>query len=129
MVLVDTPIWSLMLRRATATSPEAQRLRRLVDSSQAAIIGPIRQELLSGIRDRQQYEAVRERLRPQIDLPLRTDHFERAAAFCNACRARGIQGSAVDFLICAVADLEHMTVYTTDKDFSLFARHLPIRLT
>jgi len=42
------------------------------------------------------------RLAPFEDIPLRTEHFEKAAEFCNTCRRKGVQGSTIDFLISAV---------------------------
>ncbi|MGH9549894.1 MAG: PIN domain-containing protein [Terriglobales bacterium] len=46
----------------------------------------------------------------------------------NTCRARGIAGSAIDFLICAVAHLRQWEVFTTDRDFARYSKVLPIRL-
>ena len=55
MVLVDTPVWSLALRRKPSDlSPREQGLKsalqELVVDGRAQIVGPVRQELLSGIR-------------------------------------------------------------------------------
>jgi predicted nucleic acid-binding protein len=61
-------------------------------------------------------------------IPLRTEHFLRAAEFSNQCRHKGIQGSTIDFLICAVAAVEELQILTTDSDFLRYAKHLPIRL-
>ncbi len=92
------------------------------------IIGPVRQEVLSGIREQAQFDRVRDRLRPFADLPLAAQHFERAAEFYNTCRTRGVQGSPTDFLICAVADMEGLRIFTADGDFQHYARHLPVDL-
>lgn len=43
-------------------------------------------------------------------------------------RAKGIQGTAIDLLICAVAIRHGMRIFTTDTDFDEFAKHLPINL-
>jgi predicted nucleic acid-binding protein len=127
-VLVDTPVWSALLRRPPANSPEAVQLRQLILARRARIIGPVRQELLSGVRERWQFESLRRRLRSFADVGLSMAHFERAAEFSNRCRSRGIQGSGTDFLICAVAELNGLTIFTTDQDFTHFAAILPIRL-
>jgi hypothetical protein len=34
----------------------------------------------------------------------------------------------VDFLICAAALQRSLEIFTTDKDFEHYARHLPLRL-
>ena len=129
-VLADTSVWSLALRRSRSApvSGAAEELARLIRSYQVVIIGPVRQELLSGIRFAQQYERLRERLRAFPDLQIRTEDYELAATFFNSCRAHGIHGSNTDFLICAVAVSRAMPVYTTDRDFDAYARILNVKL-
>lgn len=133
MVLVDTSVWSLALRRRFADlSPEQERLRQglseLIREGRARLLGPIRQELLSGIREESQYRRLRDHLRAFDDVTLRTEDYERAAALSNHCRARGVSGSAIDFLICAAAIRLQWPVLTTDSDFRVYARHIPIKL-
>ena len=128
-VLVDTSVWSLALRRSRPPShPRAAELAELISEGRASILGLIRQELLSGIRSTEQFEALRTQLRTFPDLELTTDDHEEAAAFSNRCRARGIQGSTIDFLICAAAARRAMPILTTDDDFISYARVLPIEL-
>lgn len=128
-VLVDTSVWSLALRRRTGSEePVVAQLRWLIDQGRVAMIGPIRQELLSGVRTPQSFEQLRDHLRPYRDEPLELEDFERAAEHYNACRARGVQGSNTDFLICAVAERRALPILTTDADFTRFAGILPISL-
>jgi len=128
-VLPDTPIWSAALRRAEgAGSVYRTEMTALVNQGAVEIIGPIRQELLSGIRDRAQFESVREHLRRFIDLPITTDDYEEAASFYNRCRAKGLQGSSTDFLICAMAMRHELVIFTDDQDFIGYRKVLPIRL-
>ena len=128
-VLVDTSIWSLALRRSKiVVNVEMIELRRLIDDFEAAIIGPIRHELLSGIRDIKQFVFLRERLAAFPDLALKTADFEQAASYFNHCRVKGVQGSNTDFLICAVSSSRKMPIFTTDGDFAQFAKLLPIKL-
>jgi predicted nucleic acid-binding protein len=128
-VLVDTSVWSLALRRARpAGSPHVARLADLVRSGDVVLIGPIRQEILSGVRDRAQFVRLRDHLASFPDLPLQTDDFVRAAAHANRCRANGVQGSSTDFVITAVSERYALEILTTDRDFERFARLLPIHL-
>jgi predicted nucleic acid-binding protein len=46
----------------------------------------------------------------------------------NRCRARGIAGSAIDFLICAVAHRRKWQIFTVDRDFERYAKVLGLRL-
>ena len=128
-VLVDTSIWSLALRRRQqAQNPEAEELGRLIASHVVEIIGPIRQEVLSGVRGSVQFERLETCLDAFVDLPLTAEDYVTAAKFYNLCRAKGIQGSNTDFLICAVAVRHDLSVFTTDGDFPHFAKCLPIVL-
>lgn len=132
-VIVDTSVWSLALRRQSAPGKsneigEGRELRRLIADGNVAIIGPIRQELLSGIRESAQFERVRTKLAAFRDVILESADYETAAAFFNKCRTKGIQGSNTDFLICAVAARKALPILTTDGDFTLFKKHLPITL-
>jgi predicted nucleic acid-binding protein len=128
-VIVDTSVWSLALRRRRATpTPEALELAELVREGRAVVVGPVRQELLSGIADVRQFETVREALRAFPDLSLLAEDYETAATFFNQCRAKGIQGSNTDFLIVAIAARHKLGVLTTDADFVRFAKLLPFAL-
>lgn len=127
-VLVDTSVWSLALRRRVQVAHETEALSHLIEDGSVSIIGPIRQELLSGISSTVQFEKVKEDLAAFEDTPLSQEHFELAAEFSNKCRKHGIQGSHTDFLICAVARLEKQAIYSADRDFDHYAKHLPITL-
>src|SRR5437762_6955163 len=129
-VLVDTPIWSLALRRRSRsqTTRATSELASLIDDGRVAMIGPIRQELLSGLKERAQFDRLREHLRAFSDSPMTMEDYEEAASFYNLCRTKGIQGSNTDFLICAVAARNDFTIFTTDGDFVHFAKILPIVL-
>jgi predicted nucleic acid-binding protein len=92
------------------------------------MIGPVRQEVLSGIKERAQYERLREHLRAFPDVEIATADYEEAASHFNRCRRKGVQGSNTDFLICAIATRKDLSIFTTDRDFSQFAQVLPITL-
>jgi predicted nucleic acid-binding protein len=128
-VLVDTPIWSLALRRNTvAMTTEADELTELIREGRVTMIGAVRQELLSGIRDDRQFDNLRDKLRAFPDLELDEIDYEEAAFCFNRCRAVGLQGSNTDFLICAVTLRRQMALYTTDQDFAGFAKILDLKL-
>jgi predicted nucleic acid-binding protein len=128
-VLVDTSIWSLALRRAKRIDAKAPtELAELIREGRVAMIGPVRQELLSGIKVKPQFERLRDHLRSFPDLELEPSDYEAAAAVFNRCRERGIQGSNTDFLICSVALRRRLSIYTTDKDFVGYARVLELEL-
>jgi len=128
-VLVDTGAWSLAFRRRKPPDNGiVHELRHLIREARARLMGPVRQEILSGIREAAQYVKLKDQLRFFPDLPLERVDYERAAEFFSICRSRGIQGSNTDFLICAVAERHNLPILTTDGDFDSFAEHLPILL-
>jgi predicted nucleic acid-binding protein len=128
-VLVDTSIWSLALRRdAPRGSAEELELVELIREDRVVMLGPVRQELLSGVRSPQQFELLRSRLRAFPDLILGPGDYEEAARCFNRCRAKGIQGSNTDFLLCAVALSRELAIFTTDKDFLAFRKVLHMKL-
>jgi len=133
LVLVDTNIWSLALRRhkthlSESESEQIGALRELIREGRARIIGAIRQELLSGIRDSAQFERLRDELRAFPDEVLAPSDFEQAAHWSNECRRRGITGSGVDFLMCSVAVVRGWQIFTTDADFRAYSKIVPIQL-
>jgi predicted nucleic acid-binding protein len=128
-VIVDTSVWSLALRRAKRVDDTTSReLGELIQEGRVVLMGVVRQELLSGIKLAAQFELLRAHLRAFPDLQLNeADHEEAASAF-NRCRAKGIQGSNADFLICAAASRRDLAIYTTDRDFDQYAKLLDLTL-
>jgi predicted nucleic acid-binding protein len=132
-VLVDTPVWSLALRRKPDDlSAREQALTRalaeLIREGRAQIMGVVRQELLSGIRATERFDKLRGYLRAFDDAKLEVGDYEAAAEMHNRCRSHGLAGSAIDFLICAAAQRRSWEVFTTDRDFERYARVLAVKL-
>jgi predicted nucleic acid-binding protein len=123
-ILVDTSVWSLALRRTTRAQKDViiHELEQLIQEARVRMIGPIRQEVLSGIRDQKQFELLRSRLRAFPDVMMKEETFERAAEIFNLCRKAGIQGSNTDFLICSVAEENDFAIFTTDQDFQRYQK-------
>ena len=131
--LIDTSVWSLALRRRSedlsgAERPVVAELSELVREGRARMIGPVRQELLSGIGETTKYEKLRLTLRSFTDEPIDTSDYEAAAKAANDCRSKGIGFSPVDILICAVTLNRQWSIFTMDPDFKNYAKILPIKL-
>ena len=128
-VLVDTPIWSYALRSPDKKyQSEIDALTSLIRDQRAIIIGPIRQEILSGYSDMRKYLIIKDKLSYFENAPIVDPDYELAAEFSNKCRKKGIQGSHIDFLICAVANRIEITIFTNDNDFKHYQKVIPIRL-
>jgi predicted nucleic acid-binding protein len=133
MVLADTPIWSLALRRRSADlSPVDRRVTQtlsgLIVQNRVQLLGVIRQEVLSGIREATQFTKIRDYLREFPDIPLASTDYEEAAQISNECRRRGIATSMVDMLMCSVSLRQEWEIFTTDRDFTHYAKVVPLRL-
>lgn len=133
MVLVDTPLWSLALRRrsvglSTSEQHLSQTLYQLIQQHRVALLGPTRQEILSGIREESQFRRIRDYLTDFPNIGLESVDYEEAARISNDCRSAGIAGSPVDMLICAVSLQRNWEIFTTDQDFIRYKRVVQIRL-
>ena len=108
-LLVDTSVWSLALRRkgAASLSPDEQKLKaelvQAIKDGRVATLGLIRQELMSGIKEKAQFDKVKAALDPYLDEPINTADHEYAARIYNECRNQGVEAGTVDILICALA--------------------------
>lgn len=128
-VIVDTCVWSRFLRRNRDVSDlVAAELVRLVRADAVQMLGPIRQELLSGAHTASRFEQLRDYLRFYPNLPLSEEDDERAADYYNTLRVQGIQGTGTDLLICAVAVRHDFKVFTTDADFQSYSQYIPVKL-
>ena len=130
-ILVDTSVWSLALRKKEKTDQEMRvinQLSKIINNLDMVIIGPIRQEILSGINDKKKYDELREKISIFEDFQLHTYDYELAAELFNECRKHGIQGSHIDYLICAVAINNDMSILTLDNDFQLYKKHMKLKI-
>lgn len=129
-VIVDTCVWSLAFRKRQPTNDIiTQKLRDLIADGRVVMLGTVRQEILSGIKHKEQFEKLKNNLRSFPNLLTDAEDYELAAEYFNTCRRHGIQGSNTDFLICAMANRRSYEIFTTDKDFINFSQYLPIVLT
>jgi len=127
--LIDTSVWSLALRRkADRDSSILLLLSDIIRQKKAVICGAVRQELLSGIRSHEQFIELRNHMRAFEDTTVETSDYELAAEYYNLCRAKGVQGSNTDFLLCALSANKKLIILTTDKDFELYYKIINFNL-
>lgn len=132
-VIIDTSVWSIALRRNTASHSLQNNLiinelKELINEARAVIIGPIRQEILSGIPDEKQFQALKQKLNAFDDINIIQSDYEFAADFYNSCRKKGIRGSQIDYIICAVSCRNNFPVFTLDKDFEQYSEIIDVKL-
>lgn len=132
-VLIDTSIWSLMLRRdrhrlSREQETQVAALEELVAAGRARLMGAVRQELLTGIRHKHHFLRLRQGLRTFPDVELQIEDYEGATEVSNVCEAHGVIGSSVDMLLCSVALRRGWAIYTSDRDFQRYAKYASIAL-
>jgi predicted nucleic acid-binding protein len=132
-IVVDTSLWSLALRRKHKDLSKAERvsvfvLQELIKGDRVILLGLVRQEVLSGIRDPEVFERLRQYLGDFDDETIGTADHEQAACCHNACMAGGVAASTVDMLICAVAQRLDAPIFTDDRDFRAYAAHVKLKL-
>ncbi len=75
--------WALRRKNNQTNHQHAivEKLRHLIDEQQVVMLGVIRQEILSGIQHQEQFERIRNKLRPFPDYPITTTDFETTPEF------------------------------------------------
>ena len=128
-VLVDTDVWSEALRKKKGKKSDYVReLVDLIQEGRLELVGPIRMEILSGIREAETFDAFSDKLSAFPDRPMDSGVYVMAARFYNLCRSKGIQGSNTDFQICACAVQWNIPILSKDKDFERYKKQIPIDL-
>jgi len=130
LVIIDTCIWSEALRKLPDKKniSVVNELIELIKEDRVVILGLIRQEILSGIKSKNDFLKLKNTLKAFEDYHITTEDYEFAAEIFNKCRSKGIQGSNTDFLICAVAIRNNYSIFTVDKDFKLYLKYIQIKL-
>lgn len=127
MLLVDTSVWSLALRRDRPVGDA--RVRRFGDAlhdGDVVLTGVVLQEVLQGLlpggtRDR----LVAEVGKLSLLVPERDDHLLAAELF-TTCRRNGVQLATVDSLLAALCIRRGLTMLSVDDDFAHAARHVDL---
>lgn len=128
-VLVDTDVWSEALRKKKGKKSDyVLELIDLIQEGRLEMIGPIRMEILSGIRETETFDAFSDKLATFPDRPMDSSVYVMAARFYNLCRIKGIQGSNTDFQICACAVQWNIPILSKDKDYKRYKELIPIDL-
>ena len=127
-VIVDTDVWSEAFRKKGEVSDHVRELVSLVEEGRVQLIGPIRQEILCGLRSSERFAQICKRLDAFPDRPIDSSVYIMAAQFFNLCRSRGIQGSNTDFLICACSVKWRLPILSKDQDYLRYKELLPIEL-
>ncbi|HTN99195.1 MAG TPA: PIN domain-containing protein [Microthrixaceae bacterium] len=127
MLLVDTSVWSLALRRdQPARSRHVRRFNDALMEGEVVLTGVVLQEVLQGLVS----GPTKDRLSAELSklsllVPDREDHV-LAAEFFTTCRHKGVQLATVDALLAALCSRRGLVLLSTGKDFAHAARHIDL---
>jgi hypothetical protein len=130
MLLVDTSVWSLALRRDhDSTAAPVRALRVALEGNEIVVTtGLVLQELLQGFTGpRARKDIIARFAALPLLSPDRQDHID-AADLRNRCRRAGVQVGTIDALIAQLCIRHDLTLLTTDNDFVQAAAHCPLRV-
>jgi predicted nucleic acid-binding protein len=129
-LLVDTSVWSLAFRRdADSSAPQVAVLRAALGGGESIVTtGLILQELLQGFTGpRARKELVQRFAALPLLSPDRQDYID-AADLRNLCRRAGVQIGTIDALLAQLCIRHDLALLTTDRDFTLAAKHCALRV-
>jgi predicted nucleic acid-binding protein len=124
VILVDTSIWIELLSGKLRRQPTEEELLN------CATCGPVVQEVLQGLRDDPQSQALRESFLalPVLSDPLPLGLFLAAADIYSRGRVKGYTiRSSTDCLIAAIAIENKVPVWHKDRDFDAISRFTALR--
>lgn len=128
MVILDTCVWSRLLRRRpdALTEEAAQQVAAARGAGlYPVIVGVALQELLSGVHDAQRYRRLATRMASFRVLLATEEHHRQAAELANAAGRAGIAAGLIDCLIAVQAIDAGAPVLTFDDDFRRLAETRP----
>jgi len=126
LVLTDTSIWIKYLRDERAS--ESKTMHELLAAERVVICGPILAEIISGARDRTDYNTIQELLSALPCLEPSPGIWEKIGEARFVLARKGIQQPLIDLWIAAVAHEYNTCVWTLDKDFVRILHAIPFKL-
>lgn len=127
-VLVDTSVWSRVLRTGGRTEPAARRLDALLGKADVVLTGLVLQEILQAFRSESAFRRVARELDAFPLLQLDRAHYVAAAKLRRSCAAAGIAASTADCQIAAAAIEHRCVLFTLDRDFEAIASRSTLKL-
>lgn len=126
LTLVDTSVWIDFFRGRPGA---VKRVDQLLASAEAAICGPIYAEVLSGAGNRPRYEKLARELEALEWLEPPSQIWREIAASRFMLARLGAQAHVVDLYIAHTASAAGARLLTSDRDFEVIGRTVPLDLT
>ena len=128
LVLVDTSVWVLFLRKSPPPAVE-EEVGQLLAQDRAAICPMVRLELLGGTRSTGGLERLKGRLDALHQIPADEANWALAAGLAFKLRQLGKLIPYTDLLIGSAAILAGALLLHADRHFDVMAAHTDLRVT
>jgi predicted nucleic acid-binding protein len=129
-VLVDTSVWSEALRRKNKDidSSDSFLYDLISNEEEIFLIGPIIQEILSGIKDNKLFDQIKNHLEFFGYIELSKEDYVNAAELRNELSKKGIAVSSIDSQIATMAITKNLYLATYDKDFKHISKYKNLKV-
>jgi len=127
LVLIDTSVWVLFLRRSPPEVVERE-VAQLLAKDTVAICPMIRLELLGGTRSADEFERLKRRLDALRQIPADEANWEMAARVAFELRQRGKVIPYTDILIGSAAIVADAWLLHADRHFDVMAEETDLRV-
>jgi len=127
LVVIDSSVWIFALRRASLPAVR-ERVDAVLEEGRAALVPPIRMELVGGARTPVEQGRLRQRLLALIQIPFVDEDWDQAEAWGFGLRRKGVTVASFDLLIAAPVFRTGSLLLHADDHFDVLARHTGLKV-
>ena len=127
LVLIDTSVWILALRKSPSSEAKDEVSRLLVEN-RVAIFPMICLELLGGTKSPSEFNRLKNRLGALHQMPADEATWETAVQLSYRLRQRGKIIPYTDILIASAAIVNECTLLHADRHFDLIAQDTDLKV-
>lgn len=127
LVLVDTSVWILALRKSPSPVVKDE-VEHLLAENRVAIVPVIRLELLGGTKSAGDFQRLKGRLNALHQIPVDEATWEMAAELAFKLRQNGKVIPYIDILIGSAGILSSVLLLHADRHFDLMAEDTDLRV-
>lgn len=125
MVLIDTSVWILALKKNPHTSAKT-RVEELMSNNRIAIMPLIFIELLGGVNTEAEFQHLKNRLNSLKQIQLVKKDWEEIAYNAFKLRRKGITVPYIDIIISTAASINNMVLLHADRHFDVIAKEIDL---
>ncbi len=127
LVVIDTSAWIFALRKHPQPAVR-DRVDRLLQEGNVAMVAPVRTELVGGTRSSQERDRLLRRLGGLLTIQFEEADWETAAGWMFDLRRSGVTVPTMDLLIAAPTVRTGAVLLHTDRDFDRAAPRIGLRV-